>query len=110
MRILSSNRDATPPRVCRTGRAKGALVALNWQSLWDFEHPEVSERRFREAAAATDDMEERRLVETQIARALGLQGRFDEAHRMLDCVDNPDAQVQPLTRIYIALERGRLFN
>ena len=62
-------------------------MSLNWQSLWDFDDPEVSERRFREAAAATDDAEERRLLDTQIARALGLQGRFDEANRALDGVD-----------------------
>jgi tetratricopeptide (TPR) repeat protein len=59
----------------------------DWLALWDFNDPSASEARFREAVAALPVGSGDRLEgETQIARALGLQRRFDEAHRMLDGV------------------------
>jgi tetratricopeptide (TPR) repeat protein len=61
--------------------------------LWDFGDPAASEARFRGYA----DPE----LRTQLARALGLQGRFAEAHAVLDSIDVP---------IRSALERGRLYN
>lgn len=61
--------------------------------LWDFDDPSGSERRFRNGSA---------ILQTQLARALGLQGRFEEADAVLDAVeDAPDR---------VLLERGRLRN
>ena len=78
-------------------------------SLWDYDDPASSEARFRAALAnATSD---RRLeLLTQIARAQGLQGRFDDAHRTLDEVE-PALSPAPL-RLHVRylLERGRVFN
>ncbi|WP_127793714.1 hypothetical protein [Agromyces sp. LHK192] len=56
--------------------------------LWDFSDPAGSEERFREAA---DDDEwsshVRQALATQLARAVGLQGRHDEGLAVLDAVE-----------------------
>lgn len=94
-------------------------------SLWDFADPAASAGRFRSAAADGALHEDAAAVlATQVARALGLQGRFDEGHAVLDEVarasDRPSAQPsdgpadRPSTRpsahvlARVALERGRL--
>ena len=72
-------------------------------SHWDFDDPAGSERTLRAAAEASSGAE-RDAWMTQVARALGLQGRFDEAHAVLDALGETDPEVE--TRL--ALERGRL--
>ena len=67
--------------------------------LWDFSDAAGSEVRLR---AAGDNPE----LQTQVARALGLQGRFDEARELLDSI----VDAAPATRARVALERGRLAN
>lgn len=74
--------------------------------LWDFADPVSSEQRFREAAAGPDG----RAALTQVARALGLQARYDEGHAVLDEVDagrSPDPDDVEVA-VRSALERGRL--
>jgi len=74
--------------------------------LWDFDRPDVSEERFRAALGAATGSNAL-VLRTQLARALGLQRRFDEALAELDAVpDNGD----PLVRTYRELERGRVLN
>ncbi|MDQ4046296.1 MAG: hypothetical protein M3127_02890, partial [Actinomycetota bacterium] len=76
--------------------------------LWDFDHPELSEQRFREAMAdGTYDADERAELATQLGRAIGLQGRFEEADALLDSLDGED---EPTIGIRIVLERGRILN
>lgn len=75
--------------------------------LWDFDQPEESERRFREAAASTDDLGWRHEVLTQVARALGLQRHFDEGHAILDRVES-ECSLSDRAAIRLHLERGRL--
>ena len=56
-------------------------------SLWDYADPVASEQRFREVMAEARTAGEVAVlveVQSQIARALCLQRRFDEAHAMLD--------------------------
>ena len=74
--------------------------------LWDFSDPAGSEERLRRAADEHAEASARAELETQVARALGLQGRFDEAHAILDRVDVSDDVVAARA----ALERGRLHN
>jgi tetratricopeptide (TPR) repeat protein len=74
--------------------------------LWDFNHPDVSEQRFR-AALDTATGSDALVLRTQLARALGLQRRFDEANAELDAI--PDSE-DPLVRTYRDLERGRELN
>lgn len=74
--------------------------------LWDFDDPQASEQRFltarREAATATHEAE----LASQQARALGLQGRFEEAAGLLDSV----TVEAPVVGVRLLLERGRLLN
>ena len=74
--------------------------------LWDFDRPDVSEERFRAALVAATGSDAL-VLRTQLARALGLRRRFEEAAAELDAVpDNGD----PLVRTYRELERGRVLN
>ena len=72
--------------------------------LWDFDDPAGSEARLR-TAADTAEGTDRLVLLTQVARALGLQERYDEGHAVLDDLAVADAEVA--TRV--SLERGRLF-
>lgn len=71
--------------------------------LWDFADPAGSEQRFR-AAADIAEGSDRLVLLTQVARALGLQQRYDEGYAVLDSLAVGDPEVA--TRA--ALERGRL--
>ena len=78
-------------------------------SLWNYNDPAASEVRFRAALAGAAPA--RRLeILTQLARAQGLQRRFDDAHRTLDEVAVGLASAPPRTRLRYLLERGRVFN
>jgi tetratricopeptide (TPR) repeat protein len=75
--------------------------------LWDFENPGLSESRFR--AALDDeafDADERAELATQLGRAIGLQGRYEEADALLDSVDGDE----PTVAVRVLLERGRVLN
>ena len=75
------------------------------EQAWDFEDPAGSEARLR--ALLTDaDGQDALVVRTQVARALGLQQRYDEARALLDEV----AAAGPGTeaRVRERLERGRV--
>lgn len=62
-----------------------ALAAEEIDRLWEFENPAGSERAFRELLAGiTRVSNEGAEVLTQVARAQGLQDKFEEAHRTLD--------------------------
>ena len=77
---------------------------IAFDTLWDLEDPVGSEARIRDAIADEGSPLCRRELRTQLARALGLQGRFSEAHAILDALDPDDPRVM----VRIALERGRL--
>lgn len=74
--------------------------------LWDFADPAASEARLRAAAEAEADAATRGELETQVARALGLQERFAEADAVLSTIPVTSDTVS----VRIALERGRLRN
>ncbi len=78
--------------------------------LWDFHDPSASEGRFaaRVTAAATEA--ERVEACTQLARAQGLQRRFEDAHRTLDEVERALSNASPRVRVRYLLERGRILN
>ncbi|MGC4110670.1 MAG: tetratricopeptide repeat protein [Nocardioides sp.] len=71
--------------------------------LWDFDDPEASGERFLNAAEEAEEPDRTSWL-TQYVRALGLQGRYDEATKVLDGLhsDAPEAAT------YLALERGRV--
>ncbi|KZE92559.1 MULTISPECIES: hypothetical protein [unclassified Agromyces] len=82
--------------------------------LWDFADPATSEQRFR--AVADDEAvptHERAVMTTQLARAIGIQRRDDEALALLDDLEaagradeTPEEAAE--LRARIALERGRI--
>lgn len=75
--------------------------------LWDFDDPKLSEERFRAALADQQyNADEKAEIATQLGRAIGLQGRFEEADALLDSIDGEE----PTVGVRILLERGRLFN
>lgn len=49
-------------------------------------------------------------LQTQIARTLGLQMKFDEAHSLLDEVENNLTENSGAEKVRYLLERGRVFN
>lgn len=79
-------------------------LLIDPRPLWDFQDPAGSEGRFRAAAHGRPSPEADAWA-TQVARALGLQERYDEGHAVLDALDSDDAEV----RCRVALERGRLW-
>ena len=74
---------------------------------WDFDDVERSRRRFRALLEEETSAVGRAEVLTQLARAEGLEGRFDEGDRLLDEVEAL-AGADPLVRARVDLERGRL--
>ena len=87
----------------------------DFDSLWDYDHPGATERKFRELLpAALDSRDFPYLTQllTQIARAEGLQRKFQDAHKTLDRVEKAmlKAEADDKTRVRYLLERGRVFN
>ena len=79
----------------------------NFNEWWNFQKPGETEKRFRELLPqASGDRDYELQLRTQIARTLGLQGKFEAAHRVLDEVGPQLAVV----RMRYLLERGRTFN
>lgn len=80
---------------------------------WDYDHPEQTEKRFREllgTAEKSGDLSYLLQLQTQIARCEGLQGRFDQCHRTLDEVEKRLGPQVPVAQVRYWLERGRAFN
>ncbi len=74
-------------------------------ALWSFEDPIASAERFALAAAEPERPElVRAELETQRARALGLQGRFAEAEALLESLEPAIDRLA----VRVLLERGRL--
>ncbi|MBN9611040.1 MAG: hypothetical protein BGO26_16880 [Actinobacteria bacterium 69-20] len=82
------------------------LAQADLDGLWDFSDPSGSERRLRDAAETEDDAVARAELQTQVARALGLQDRFGEADAVLDAV----CAAAPVVAVRVSLERGRVRN
>ncbi len=91
--------------------ARGSDFSSKLDGRWDFAKPEVSEARFREALGQYPANSREALeIATQVARAQGLQRRFDAAHATLDRIEPELDRVDARVRIRYLLERGRTFN
>ena len=91
----------------------GKTKLPDFDSLWDYDHPGASERKFRELLpSALDSRDFPYLTQllTQIARAEGLQRKFQDAHETLDRVEKGLDKTDDKTRVRYLLERGRVFN
>lgn len=84
----------------------------NIDKLWDYSDPAASELKFKslvdEAYAAGDSMYALE-ASTQVARALGLQQKFEEAHAILDKIEGQILDRHKVN-VRFLLERGRVFN
>lgn len=86
---------------------------VDLRQIWDFNDPAASETRFRDLLAETEgkvSCDFHCEILTQIARAQGLQRKFDDAretfHRVKELLD----ENTPKARIRYALELGRVEN
>lgn len=85
----------------------------DFDSRWDFSQPKETETNFRKILEEVEEIaNEAYLVElkTQIARTLGLQRKFDEAHATLDAIELLPSVSSGRARVRYLLERGRVFN
>ncbi|MES2960535.1 MAG: tetratricopeptide repeat protein [Pseudomonadota bacterium] len=83
-----------------------AMAAVDLDGLWNFKDPAATEVRFRAALAGAQG-DDALILRTQIARTLGLRGRFDEAHRELDAIEPALVTAGAEPRVRAQLERGR---
>lgn len=82
-------------------------------SAWDFDRPDASEAAFAAMlpdARASGDRDRLAQLLTQIARAQGLQMKFDEASKTLDEAEALLSPETPVARVRLLLERGRVLN
>jgi tetratricopeptide (TPR) repeat protein len=83
----------------------------DFDAFWDYDHPDQTEARFREILLQFPEDEPAFLeLLTQIARAQGLQGKFDHAHRTLNQVERRLEKTPSRPRVRYLLERGRAYN
>ncbi len=81
--------------------------------LWDFGEPRVSEGRFVRFAQRADEAGDRELAGmamTQIARAMGLDRRFDEGVGLIEALRDKFPCADGELAVRIELEHGRLMN
>jgi tetratricopeptide (TPR) repeat protein len=84
----------------------------NFDELWDYTDPQKTEEKFRALlpeAKEKGDSYYGQLM-TQIARAEGLQQKYEEAHKTLDTVKTMITDELVVVKIRYLLERGRVFN
>ena len=104
-----------------TGRAVFLLVILlsgcergpwpDFDTLWNFDDPAATEERFHEILdRRPPDLDYRLQLTTQLVRAVGLQGRFDEGLALLGSVSGDLPEANDVTRVRWLLEQGRLYN
>ncbi len=79
------------------------------RALWNFSDPAGSAQRFEARARETEDPV-RGELETQLARALGLQGKFAEANTVLDRIEARLPEPPDKLKVRLLLERGRCLN
>jgi tetratricopeptide (TPR) repeat protein len=85
------------------------LQQATLDEIWDFDDAALSEERLRvelEQGGPYDEVE-RAELKSQLARAYGLQDRFDDAAELLIEIE---AQEAPVVIVRILLESGRILN
>lgn len=83
----------------------------DFDALWDYSRPDRTETKFCEILLRFPEDNPAFLeLLTQIARAQGLQQKFDHAHQTLDQVKRRLDPTPTRPKIRYLLERGRVFN
>jgi len=84
---------------------------VNFDALWNYSDPHQTETRFREILLQVPENNPAYLeLLTQIARAQGLQQKYDRAHHTLDQVERRLGDYATRAKIRYYLERGRVLN
>jgi len=73
--------------------------------LWNFDDPRESQSQFESLAKETEEINDKAILLTQVARALGLQGEFKSGFNLLDSITSNSPEVHA----FIHIERGRLY-
>ena len=81
-------------------------MAIDLTTLWDFSKPEASEARFR-AALNGASQDEAFILQTQIARTLGLRKQFDSARETLASLEPRLSGASAEAQVRYHLELGR---
>ena len=90
-----------------------AFAGVDISRTWDWDHPEKSEQVFIKLAEQAKQNNETDIylqLLTQVARAQGLQDKFDEANATLNIVQSELGETTLTAKIRYYLERGRVFN
>jgi len=86
----------------------------DFDDLWDYDDPARTESTFRTLLssdkATSADLEYRLELLTQVARAQGLQLKFEDALETLNQVDTSSTEQMKTVRVRSLLERGRVLN
>jgi tetratricopeptide (TPR) repeat protein len=89
----------------------------DFDKLWDYSDSGATEAKFRELLPGAEQSGDRSYLLqllTQLARTLGLQRKFEQAHAILHRVDaelrKEDSTGLEVVRVRYLLERGRAFN
>lgn len=83
-------------------------MAVDLSALWDFSKPEVSEQRFRDALAQASG-DDALILQTQIARTLGLRKDFAQAQALLATLAPTISEAKAEAQVRYYLELGRSF-
>jgi tetratricopeptide (TPR) repeat protein len=97
-------------RFTRDPRTHATSRLPELRDLWNWNDAKASEEAFRgllPRARSAGDLGFELEVRTQVARALGLQSRFEEAHSALDRVEEQLEGAGSRARLRYLLERGR---
>lgn len=84
----------------------------DFNDMWDFGDPEGTEQKFHQILSSSTESENssyKLQLQTQIARTYSLRKMLDEAHQLLDEVEEKMAGGD-LVEVRYLLERGRSFN
>jgi len=84
---------------------------FDFDALWDYSNPQQTELKFREILIQIPEDNPAYLeLLTQIARAQGLEHKFERAHHTLDQVERRLGSYPSRAKIRYYLERGRVLN
>ena len=84
-------------------------MSLDISELWDYDHPALSEERFR-AALATASADEALILHTQIARSHGLRRDFAKAQEILAEIEAQLQKASLEAQAHYSLELGRTYS
>ena len=99
--------------VCMSIDVNAQSELPNFDKLWNYSRPADTEIEFRKLlpqAQESGSLDYYLQLLTQLARTQSLQMKFDEAHGLLDQVENKLTAETFVAKVRLYLERGRTYN